>query len=82
MASRTVGHVKSIRYHRYRAGPVIEPPDLLLQARWRSEVLHITVRWIGEIDVFVLWVYADIVDRVELPAEVVVKNGYEGRDAW
>lgn len=53
-----------------------EAVNLLRQARQRSEVLQVAVRGVGEVQVLVLGVDPDVVERVELAAEVA---GVEGQ---
>jgi hypothetical protein len=48
---------------------------LVSQTRNRTEVLEIPIEGIGEVQVTVPGVDADIVERVELATEVVVEKG-------
>lgn len=52
----------------------VEAVDLILQTGRRAEVLYIAVDRICEVDVFVFRVDGNIVQGVELAAEVVVKD--------
>ena len=75
MIPLTIRHVQAVCYCRHGPGSVIEPPHLLLETRRGSEVLDVSVGGISKVDIFVHWMDADVVDRVELSAKVVVKDG-------
>lgn len=68
--------VKSIRDNGHSTCLGIEPVHLILQTGRRAEVLHIAIDCVCEVDIFVFRVNGDIIQRVELAAEVVVKDNY------
>lgn len=55
----------------------VESVDLFLQTGRRAEVLCIAVDGVCKVDVFAARVDGDIVQGVELAAEVVVKDNYQ-----
>jgi hypothetical protein len=66
--------IKPIRRDRDGSGIGVESVDLILQTWGRTEVLHVSVDRVCEIDVFVLWVNGYIVQGIELATEVIVQE--------
>lgn len=54
----------------------VESVDLILQTRRRAEVLYIAVDGVGEVDIFVFRMDGQIVQGVELSAEIVVEDNF------
>jgi len=69
-----IGHGKPIRSNSYQTTFVVIPVHLVLQPRSRAEVVGLAIGRIGEIHVEVLGVNRKIVERVELPAKIVVQD--------
>jgi hypothetical protein len=61
-----------VRHDSQRLSHSVELVDLIFQDRRGSEVLQITIRDVGEIDVAVSGIHRDIVERIELASIVVV----------
>lgn len=66
--------IESIRDDRDSTGRRVESIDLVLQARRWTEILHVAIDCVCEVDVLVLWVNGDVVQGVELATEVVVQK--------
>lgn len=66
--------IESIRDDRDSTGGRVEPIDLVLQARSWTEVLHVAINCVCEVDILVLRVNGHVVQRVELATEVVVQK--------
>ncbi len=54
---------------------LLKPVHLLLETRPGSEVLDVSIGGIGKVVIFVPRMDTDVVDRVELPAEMIVEHG-------
>lgn len=68
----TIGGNEVVRDHSQRAGLGVQAVDLVPQTRLRAEVLPVSVLRVGEVDVSIATVHSDVIERVELSAEVVV----------
>jgi hypothetical protein len=73
--TNTVGKSKVISDNSYGTGVKVVSIYLVSQTRNRAEVLKITVESVGEVQVTIPGVDANVVQGVELAAEVVVKEG-------
>jgi len=71
----TVGKSKIISDNSYGTSVKVVAVDLVSQTRNGTEVLEISVKSIGEVQISVSGVDADIVEGVKLAAEVVVQKG-------
>lgn len=71
-AKLTVGKYKVVCNNGYSSSGIVESVDLISQSGDRSEVLEIAVQCVGEVDILVSWVDRDIIQRVELPSEIIV----------
>jgi hypothetical protein len=70
----TVGMNKPIRRDRDGTGIGVESIDLVLQTRSRTEILHISINRVCEINVFIFRVNGYIVQGVKLATEVIVQE--------
>ena len=71
----TVGKGKVISDNSHGTGVKVVAVDLVSQTRNRTEILEISVESIGEVQISVSGVDANVVEGVELTAEVVVQKG-------
>lgn len=69
---RTIWRDKSVRHNCQRAGLGVQAIHLVRQTRLRAEVLPVPILGVCEVDVAVAGVHRDIVQGIELPAEVIV----------
>ena len=70
----TVGMVKSISDNCHSTCLGVEPVNLFRKTGSRAEVLCIAIDGVCEVDILACWVDGNIVQRVELATEVVVKD--------
>jgi hypothetical protein len=77
---RTVRLVESVRGNADETRLLVEPVDLVGESRSRAEVLQVTIRDIGEVQLFGTRADSDVVERVELSSEVVVQKDWHMSD--
>lgn len=70
----TVRHNKPICSNANESGPIVVSINLVNQARRGPEVVTLAISRVGEVDVQVLGVNRDIIERVELAAEEVIEK--------
>lgn len=66
--------IKPIRHDRDSTGLWVKSIDLILQPWSRTEILHISVNSVGEVDVFIFRVNDYVIQGVELATEVIVQQ--------
>ena len=74
--SLTVRLIEPVRNDTDQSGDCVKPVYLVGKPWGWPEVLQEAVRDVGEVDLLVTWIDRDVVERVELPAEVVVYQLY------
>jgi len=70
----TVWLVRPVCYDSHQPGLLVESVNLVRQPRRWPEVLQVSVRHVREVQLLVLRVDRDVVERVELSAKVVVQQ--------
>jgi hypothetical protein len=52
----------------------VQAVDGVAEARCGPEILPVPIKGVGEVDVVVAWVDSYVVERVELPTEIIVEE--------
>lgn len=74
-----VGHDEAVGDNTHSAGLLVESPHLPRHADVGAEVVGQAVGGVGEVDLAVIRVDGQVVERVELAAVEVVEDGYPGQ---